>query len=202
MAWAITSSSLRTLFPPNPNGMASSRLMKIGYGEPIALSSLESRSIGVGPANSAVRGRARSPLGQGLKLTRIESIKAWGAPREAVDILRGLMTRAAITSIGRFLPARILDNKYFEQFVATNDEWIRTRTGIVTRHHAEPGTPTSDLATKAARECLERRGISSSEVDLIIVATVTPDMMFPATACVPMPGELGTSRYSCAAATL
>ena len=103
------------------------------------------------------------------------------------------MTRAAITSIGRFLPARVLDNKYFEQFVATNDEWIRTRTGIVTRHHAEKGTPTSDLATEAARECLERRGISASEVDLIIVATVTPDMMFPATACV-VQNKLGASK--------
>jgi 3-oxoacyl-[acyl-carrier-protein] synthase-3 len=92
--------------------------------------------------------------------------------------------RAAITSIGRYLPPRVLDNKYFEQFVATNDEWIRTRTGIVTRHHAEKGVPTSDLATAAARECLERRGIGADEIDLIIVATVTPDMVFPATACI------------------
>ena len=66
--------------------------------------------------------------------------------------------RAAITSIGRSLPARVLDNKYFEQFADTNDEWIRTRTGIVTRHHAEKGTGSSVLATLAARECLERRG--------------------------------------------
>ena len=103
------------------------------------------------------------------------------------------MTRAAITSIGRFLPPRILDNKYFEQFMATSDEWIRTRTGIVTRHHAEKGVPTSDLATAAARECLERRGIGAGEVDLIIVATVTPDMIFPATACV-VQTKLGASK--------
>ena len=103
------------------------------------------------------------------------------------------MTRAAITSIGRYLPPRVLENKYFEQFVATNDEWIRTRTGIVTRHHAEKGVPTSDLATAAARECLERRGVSASEIDLIIVATVTPDMIFPATACV-VQTKLGASK--------
>jgi 3-oxoacyl-[acyl-carrier-protein] synthase-3 len=101
--------------------------------------------------------------------------------------------RAAITSIGRYLPPRILDNKYFEQFMATSDEWIRTRTGIVTRHHAEKGVPTSDLATAAARECLERRGIGAGEVDLIIVATVTPDMIFPATACV-VQTKLGASK--------
>jgi 3-oxoacyl-[acyl-carrier-protein] synthase-3 len=101
--------------------------------------------------------------------------------------------RAAITSIGRYLPPRVLDNKYFEQFVATNDEWIRTRTGIVTRHHAEPGVPTSDLATAAARECLERRGIGADEIDLIVLATVTPDMIFPATACV-VQSKLGATR--------
>lgn len=101
--------------------------------------------------------------------------------------------RAAITSIGRYLPPRVLDNKHFEQFVATSDEWIRTRTGIVTRHHAEKGVPTSDLATAAARECLERRGIGAAEIDLIVVATVTPDMIFPATACV-VQAKLGASR--------
>lgn len=101
--------------------------------------------------------------------------------------------RAAITSIGRYLPPRVLDNKYFEQFMATNDEWIRTRTGIVTRHHAEKGVPTSDLATAAARECLERRGIGAEEIDLIVVATVTPDMIFPATACV-VQTKLGASK--------
>ena len=91
--------------------------------------------------------------------------------------------RAAITSIGRYLPPRVLDNRYFEQFVATNDEWIRTRTGIVTRHHAEPGTGASDLAVPAIQECLDRRGIGADEIDLIVVGTVTPDMIFPSTAC-------------------
>jgi len=101
--------------------------------------------------------------------------------------------RAAITSIGRYLPPQVLDNQHFEQFVATNDEWIRTRTGIVTRHHAEKGVGTSTLATEAARECLERRGVAASEIDLIVLATITPDMNFPATACL-VQEKLGASR--------
>jgi len=101
--------------------------------------------------------------------------------------------RAAITSIGRYLPPRVLDNKHFEQFVETNDEWIRTRTGISTRHHAEKGVGSSELATAAARECLERRGIGADEIDVIVVGTVTPDMLFPATACL-VQDRLGASR--------
>jgi 3-oxoacyl-[acyl-carrier-protein] synthase III len=77
--------------------------------------------------------------------------------------------------------------------VDTSDEWIRTRTGICERRYAEPGTPTSELALRAARECLERRGIGPEELDLIIVATVTPDMLFPATACV-LQDKLGATR--------
>jgi 3-oxoacyl-[acyl-carrier-protein] synthase-3 len=67
--------------------------------------------------------------------------------------------------------------------VATNDEWITERTGIRERHIVSPGTATSDLAVEAAKICLANRGIPASELDCIIVATVTPDMMFPATAC-------------------
>jgi 3-oxoacyl-[acyl-carrier-protein] synthase III len=67
--------------------------------------------------------------------------------------------------------------------VATNNQWIVERTGIRERHIVEKGTATSDLAARAAQACLERRGIDASEVDAIIVATVTPDMLFPATAC-------------------
>jgi 3-oxoacyl-[acyl-carrier-protein] synthase III len=101
--------------------------------------------------------------------------------------------RAAITSIGRYLPPRVLDNKHFEKLVATNDEWIRTRTGISTRHHVEKGVGCSTLASAAARECLERRGMAASEIDLIIVATVTSDMVFPATACL-VQSQIGASR--------
>ncbi len=67
--------------------------------------------------------------------------------------------------------------------VATSDQWIVERTGIRTRHLVDKGVATSDLAVEAAKVCLERRGISASEVEVIIVATVTPDMFFPATAC-------------------
>jgi len=91
--------------------------------------------------------------------------------------------RARITSLGLYVPERVLTNADLERMVDTSDEWIRTRTGIQERHVVEPGTPTSELAVRAARQALERRGIGPEELDLIIVATVTPDMLFPATAC-------------------
>jgi 3-oxoacyl-[acyl-carrier-protein] synthase-3 len=94
-----------------------------------------------------------------------------------------MTTRAKITSLGLFVPERVVTNADLAKFVDTNDEWIRTRTGIEQRHYVEPGTPTSVLAAKAAQQALDRRGIAGSELDLIIVATVTPDMLFPATAC-------------------
>lgn len=93
------------------------------------------------------------------------------------------LKRAAITSVGHYVPPDILDNHYFEQLVETNDQWIRERTGIVERRVLKQGA-TSDLAVPAIRLCLERRGITPEDVECIIVATVTPDMMFPATSCV------------------
>ena len=101
--------------------------------------------------------------------------------------------RAAITSLGRYVPERCVTNADLEKFVDTSDEWIRTRTGIHQRYYVEPGTPTSALAVRAATECLERRGIAASEVDVIIVATVTPDMFFPATACI-VQEKIGATR--------
>ncbi len=92
--------------------------------------------------------------------------------------------RAAITALGTYVPDRLLTNADLETMVDTTDEWIRTRTGIRERHVVEPGTPTSELAVRAARQALEHRGIAPTEVELIIVATITPDMVFPATACV------------------
>jgi 3-oxoacyl-[acyl-carrier-protein] synthase III len=92
--------------------------------------------------------------------------------------------RAAITALGRYVPERVMTNADLEKIVDTSDEWIRTRTGIHQRHVAEPGTPTSELAARAARMALEKRGIGADELDLIIVGTVTPDTLFPATACV------------------
>ena len=91
--------------------------------------------------------------------------------------------RAKISSVGSYVPPRLLTNADLEKMVATNDQWIQERTGIRERHLVDKGVATSDLATEAARICLAKRGIDASEVEAIIVATVTPDMAFPATAC-------------------
>jgi 3-oxoacyl-[acyl-carrier-protein] synthase III len=95
-----------------------------------------------------------------------------------------MLQRAAITSVGRYLPERVMTNADLEKIVETNDEWIRSRTGIEERRVVEPGTPTSELCLRAAGQCLELRGVSPEEIDLIIVSTITPDMVFPATACI------------------
>ena len=91
--------------------------------------------------------------------------------------------RAKITAIGTYVPPHVLTNADLEKMVETSNEWILTRTGISERHIVEPGMATSDMATEAARRCLEERGIGPEDVDLILVATVTPDMLFPSTAC-------------------
>jgi 3-oxoacyl-[acyl-carrier-protein] synthase-3 len=77
----------------------------------------------------------------------------------------------------------LLTNADLEKMVATNDQWITERTGIRERHIVDKGVATSDLATEAARRCLAKRGLEPSDLDTIIVATVTPDMLFPASAC-------------------
>jgi 3-oxoacyl-[acyl-carrier-protein] synthase III len=92
--------------------------------------------------------------------------------------------RAKISSVGTYVPPRLLTNADLEKMVATNDQWITERTGIRERHIVEPGVATSDLAIEAAKKCLAVRGIEASELEVIIVATVTPDMFFPATACI------------------
>jgi 3-oxoacyl-[acyl-carrier-protein] synthase-3 len=91
--------------------------------------------------------------------------------------------RAAITAVGHYVPEKILSNADFEKMVDTTDEWIRTRTGISERRILEHGA-TSDLAAGAARAALAHRGLSPGDIEVIIVATVTPDMFFPATACI------------------
>ena len=94
------------------------------------------------------------------------------------------MTRAAITTVGHFLPEDRLTNADLEKLVDTDDKWIRTRTGIRERRILrDPGKATSFMATQAAEEVLDKRGIDAAEIDAIILATVTPDMLFPATAC-------------------
>src|SRR5260370_22081103 len=88
----------------------------------------------------------------------------------------------SIIGTGSYLPERILTNHDLEKIVETNDEWIRTRTGIAERRIAAKEESTSDMATHAARAAMEQAQVTAEEIDLIIVATVTPDMAFPATA--------------------
>ncbi len=99
----------------------------------------------------------------------------------------------AITSVGQYLPEGKLTNADFERMVDTSDEWIVERTGIRERRVVPRGTGCSFLASRAAQDALHRRGISADEVDLIVVATVTPDMFFPATACL-VQDDIGAGR--------
>jgi len=91
--------------------------------------------------------------------------------------------RAKITALGTYVPPQILTNQDLEKMVDTNDQWIMERTGIRERHVLAKGLGVSDMGVEAAKKCLAARGIEPSEVEVIIVATVTPDMMFPSTAC-------------------
>lgn len=88
-----------------------------------------------------------------------------------------------IIGTGSYLPERIMTNSEMEKIVDTSDEWIRSRTGICERRIADENTATSDLSTVAAMRALENANLKPEEIDLIIVATVTPDMVFPSTAC-------------------
>ena len=94
------------------------------------------------------------------------------------------MIRARITGTGSYAPEKVVTNFDLEKFLDTNDEWIRTRTGIVERHMVVEGENTSDLATKAGRHALDMAGVAAAELDLIIVATITGDYPWPATACI------------------
>ncbi|MEP6679626.1 MAG: 3-oxoacyl-ACP synthase, partial [Betaproteobacteria bacterium] len=89
-----------------------------------------------------------------------------------------------IAGTGRYLPAQVLTNDQLALRIATSDEWIRSRTGIRQRHIAAADEQTSDLALAASRIALDRAGIAAADVDLIVVATTTPDMIFPSTACI------------------
>ena len=93
------------------------------------------------------------------------------------------MTYSRITGTGGCLPERVLTNAELERMVDTSDEWIRTRTGIRERRIAATDETTCDLAERAARQALDAAGIAPSELDLIVVATTTPDKVFPSTAC-------------------
>ena len=91
------------------------------------------------------------------------------------------MIYARIAGTGSYLPEKILTNKDLEQFVETNDEWIAERTGIRQRHVAAEGQTTCDLAYEAALKAMEAAGVTAAEVDLIVVGTTTPDLIFPST---------------------
>lgn len=103
------------------------------------------------------------------------------------------LRRAKITAVGHYLPERRVTNNDLAKFVDTSDEWIFDRTGIRERRIADKGVATSDLGAKAAQRVLEQRGIDASEIDLIILATVTPDMFFPSSACL-VQNKIGASR--------
>ncbi|MGA2533132.1 MAG: beta-ketoacyl-ACP synthase III [Candidatus Aminicenantales bacterium] len=87
--------------------------------------------------------------------------------------------RTVITGTGHYVPPRVVTNQDFEKRMDTSDEWIRQRTGIVTRHHVEPGVNTSDLATEAARMAIQNAGIDPGTIDFIVAATLSPDHYFP-----------------------
>ncbi len=91
--------------------------------------------------------------------------------------------RAVIKATGRAVPEKILDNRQLEKLVDTTDEWITSRTGIRERHVIAPGESTATLALRAAKEALAQAGLSGGDIDMIICATITPEMVFPATAC-------------------
>ncbi len=102
----------------------------------------------------------------------------------------------SIIGTGSYVPERILTNADLEKMVDTSDEWIRSRTGIRERRIAAPDEATSDMAVKASRAAIEQAGIKVTEIDLIIVATVTPDMFFPSTACF-VQKQLRARRAAC-----
>lgn len=103
------------------------------------------------------------------------------------------MTYSRIIGTGGYLPDKVLSNEDLEKMVETSDEWIRERTGIRKRHIAVEGQTTCDLAEAAARQALEAANVDAEDIDLIIVATTTPDKVFPSTACL-LQKRLGNRR--------
>ncbi len=100
---------------------------------------------------------------------------------------------ARISAVGSYLPEKLLTNSDLEQIMETSDEWIRSRTGIIERHIVADGEASSAMATRAVQEILAKRDLDPAEIDCIIVATVTPDMIFPATACL-VQNNIGATR--------
>jgi 3-oxoacyl-[acyl-carrier-protein] synthase-3 len=105
----------------------------------------------------------------------------------------GKRIAAKITGVAGYVPPRVVTNFDLEKIVDTTDEWIRERTGIRERHYVEPGVASSHLGTEAAKKLLTEKGVRPEEIEMVIVATVTPDMLFPATACLIQNG-IGATR--------
>ncbi len=103
------------------------------------------------------------------------------------------MRRSVVRGTGHYLPSRVVENSFFEQTLDTTDEWIRSRTGIERRHFAAEDEFTSDLALAAARDALDRAGLTADDIDAIVLATSTPDLTFPAVATMVQAG-LGMTR--------
>jgi 3-oxoacyl-[acyl-carrier-protein] synthase-3 len=103
------------------------------------------------------------------------------------------MVNSKIIATGSYLPEGLLTNADFERLIDTSDSWIQERTGIRQRHIAGDGEFTSDLAVKAAEKALAQAGLSANDIDLLLVATTTPDRIFPSTACL-VQGKLGMSN--------
>lgn len=101
--------------------------------------------------------------------------------------------RAKISALGAFVPPRVLDNLQLEKMVETTNEWILERTGIRERHLVDKGIAASDLAVCAVRDMVARHGVDLNEIEAIVLATVTPDMMYPSTACL-VQHKLGLSN--------
>ncbi|MBI3324621.1 MAG: ketoacyl-ACP synthase III [Candidatus Omnitrophica bacterium] len=107
-----------------------------------------------------------------------------------------LSRKIGVIGLGMYVPNKVLTNADLEKIVDTSDDWIRSRTGIRQRHIIEPGMATSDLAYQASRQALKQAGLAGKDLDLLIVATTSPDMLFPSTACL-LQQRLGAKSAAC-----
>ena len=119
-----------------------------------------------------------------------DSATSFRNPRAAYDFVG---RTCSISGVGSYVPERVLTNQDLEKMVETSDDWITTRTGIKERRIAANDEFTSDLATKAAQRAMDQAGVTADQIDLLIVATITPDMPFPATACL-VQQNIGATR--------
>src|SRR5438067_10509487 len=157
------------------------------------------------PTDRARRWRLKTPFALPPNPSSIRSIRT-SSRRSNASMKRTPQPRSprlhkpkrtvSIIGTGSYVPERVLTNAELEKLVETSDEWIRTRTGISERRIAAENEHTSDMATKAAQRAIEQAGIDANEIDLIVVATATPDMFFPATACL-VQRHLGAKRAAC-----